>query len=249
LEKLVLNRRNFLKATTITGVAAAFGGPLFTLFTPTDSAKAAATSTTKNVKTQCRACIANCGVLAHVKDGRVIKLEGTPEYPMSKGAMCAKGLAGIQALYHPNRNKYPMQRVGERGENKWKRITWDEALDTIAQKLMETREKYGAEAVFASTGGGGNPEFMSIARFCNAFDTPNWFEPGCAQCYLPRTVSFSLMYGGTDTSIADSNSLEMYIDTDEDPGYVGNCALRQLPCHWRRRRSRAARPRSPDDCH
>jgi len=76
---------------------------------------------------------------------------------------------------------------------------------------METREKYGAETVFASTGGGGNPQFCSIARFSNAFGTPNWFEPGCAQCYLPRTVAFSLMYGsviasqGGDTSIADSN--------------------------------------------
>ena len=47
--------------------------------------------------------------------------------------MCAKGLAGIQALYHPNRIKYPMKRVGERGENKWKRISWDEAIDIIAK--------------------------------------------------------------------------------------------------------------------
>ena len=68
----------------------------------------------KVVKTCCRACIANCGVLAYVKNGRVIKLEGNNEDPMSKGRMCAKGLAGIQALYHPNRNKFPLKRVGER---------------------------------------------------------------------------------------------------------------------------------------
>jgi anaerobic selenocysteine-containing dehydrogenase len=115
---------------------------------------AEASSETKIIKTACRACIANCGVKAHVKNGRVVKIEGNPEDPMSKGSMCAKGLSGIQALYHPNRNKYPMLRVGERGENKWKRISWDEAVDIIAKKLMETREKYGAEAVFASTGGG-----------------------------------------------------------------------------------------------
>ena len=72
----------------------------------------------KIVKTACRACIANCGVLAHVKNGRVIKLEGNPVDPMSQGRMCAKGLAGIQALYHPNRNKYPLLRVGERGSRK-----------------------------------------------------------------------------------------------------------------------------------
>ena len=168
----------------------------------------------KVVKTCCRACIANCGVLAYVKNGRVIKLEGNNEDPMSKGRMCAKGLAGIQALYHPNRNKFPLKRVGERGGGKWKRISWDEALTTIAEKLMDTREKYGAETVFCSTGGGGNPEIWSIARFCNVFGTPNWFEPGCAQCYLPRVLAYTMMYGGVDPSIADSNALELYFPDD-----------------------------------
>ena len=168
----------------------------------------------KIVKTACRACIANCGVLAHVKHGRVVKLEGNPQDPMSRGRMCAKGLSGIQALYNPNRNKYPLERVGERGSGKWRRITWDEALTKIGTHLMETKEKYGAEAVFCSTGGGGNPEIWSIARFCNIFGTPNWFEPGCAQCYLPRVLGYTMMYGGVDPSIADSNALELYYDTD-----------------------------------
>ncbi len=170
----------------------------------------------RKIKTCCRACIANCGVIATVRDGRVVRVEGNPADRMSKGRMCAKGLSGIQALYHPNRNKYPMLRVGKRGENKWKRISWDEAIDIIARKLMETREKYGAEAVFCSTGGGGNPEIWSIARFCNIFGTPNWFEPGCAQCYLPRVLAYTMMYGGVDPSIADSNALEIY-DTLDTP--------------------------------
>jgi len=168
----------------------------------------------REVKTACRACIANCGAIATVKDGRVVGLRGNPQDPMSKGRLCAKGLSGIQALYHPNRNKYPMKRVGPRGSGQWKRISWDEALDIIADKLMETREKYGAEAVFCSTGGGGNPEIWSIARFCNIFGTPNWFEPGCAQCYLPRVLAYTMMYGGIDPSIADSNALELYFPED-----------------------------------
>jgi anaerobic selenocysteine-containing dehydrogenase len=222
MKQLVLNRRDFLKATAVTGIAATFGGSL-TGFTRCESATTATatTSTTKIVKTCCRACIGKCGVLAHVKDGRVIKLEGDPDQPMSKGALCAKGLAGIQALYHPNRNKYPMQRVGARGENKWKRISWDEAIDIIAKKLMETREKYGAESVFGSTGGGGNPEFMSVGRFCNVFGTPNFFEPGASQCLMPRTLAFDLIYGTKDrgaetpcNSIADGRSLEIYFPDD-----------------------------------
>ena len=171
---------------------------------------------TRIVKTCCRACIANCGVLATVRNGRVVKLQGNPEDPMSKGRMCAKGLSGIQALYHPNRNKYPLIRAGERGENQWRRASWDEALEYIAKGLMKVREQYGAEAVACSTGGGGNPEIWSIARFCNIFGTPNWFEPGCAQCYLPRVLAYTMMYGGVDPSIADSNALELYFP-DETP--------------------------------
>ncbi len=193
------------------------------------------------IKTACRACISNCSVIATVKNGRVVKLEGNPEDPMSKGHVCAKGLAGIQALYNPNRNKYPMIRVGERGENKWKRISWDEALDIIADKLIEAKRDYGAESVLCSTGGGGNPEFWSISRFCNVFGTPNWFEPGCAQCYLPRMAIYTLMYGGTDPSIADSNCHEIYFDNSKmkclvlwgtDPSYsspaMGGAALSAL---------------------
>ena len=112
-------------------------------------------------------------ILAHVKNGRVIKIEGNPESPMSQGGLCAKGMAGIQALYHPNRNKYPMRRVGERGQNQWERITWDEAITEIATKLIEIDEKYGSECVAVSTGGGGNPHFSNVKRFGEAINTPN----------------------------------------------------------------------------
>ncbi|KAA8674723.1 molybdopterin-containing oxidoreductase family protein [Clostridium sp. HV4-5-A1G] len=212
MEEQKTNKKDFLSATNITGITSALNGSRELI--QNESSQDDVSSSTKTVKTCCRACISNCGVIAHVKNGRVVKLEGDPENPMSKGSMCAKGLSGIQALYNPNRNKYPMLRVGKRGENKWKRISWDEAIDILAKKLMETREKYGAEAVLCSTGGGGNPEFWSIARFCNVFGTPNWFEPGCAQCYLPRILANNLMYGGSDYSIADSNCLEIYYADD-----------------------------------
>lgn len=213
-EQSAFGRRDFLKTTAVIG---AFGA-LSSTWTDGLVPKAHAATPinydrtdTKIVKTNCRACTHNCGVLAHVKDGRVIKLEGNPEHPMSKGAMCAKGLAGIQALYHPNRNKYPMKRMGARGENKWKRVSWKEAIDELATRLMESYNKYGAESLFCSTGGGGNPGFYSISRFCNAFETPNWFEPGCSQCFLPRTAAYGIMYGGPATSIGDSLALEMYL--------------------------------------
>ena len=180
-----ISRRSFLEATALSGAAAVFSHPLSGGLVSTASAAeapiaAAAEEETKIVKTCCRACIHNCGVLAHVRNGRVVKLEGNPEYPMSKGALCAKALSGVSALYHPNRNKYPLLRVGKRGENKWRRISWNEAIDIIAKKMETVRHEYGAEAVLVTTGGGGNPAFRGIPRFCNAFGTPNWYEPGCA---------------------------------------------------------------------
>lgn len=219
----MLNRRDFIKATAITGATAAFSSQL-TGFIRSEAAaeepaKTAAALTTKIIRTCCRGCIGKCGILAHVRNGRLIKLEGDPDQPMTRGKICAKGLSGIQALYNPNRNKYPMVRVGERGENKWKRVSWEEAIDIIARKLMEVREKYGAEAVLCTTGGGGNPEFGSIRRFASVFGTPNWFEPGAQQCYMPRTLTYKLMYGQTEmwyqtTSIADSEAHEIYFYKD-----------------------------------
>ena len=206
-----ISRRTFVEATSIAGLSAAAAKMPGGLVQDAHAAeKAAAAGETKIVRTSCRACIHNCGVLAHVRNGRVVKIEGDPDYPMTKGSLCPKGLAGIGALYHPNRNKYPMLRVGERGENKWKRISWKEAIDLIAHKMMEAREQFGPESVLVTTGGGGNPHFRMIARFCNIFGTPNWYEPGCAQCYLPRTLAFDLMYGGPATSIADENATEIY---------------------------------------
>ncbi len=209
-----ISQMDFLGATEATGLDAFVGS--MKLLKKSEGAHAPKKDEIRKVKTCCRACIANCGVIATVKNGRVIDLEGNSEDFMSKGRMCAKGLSGIQALYHPNRNKYPMMRVGKRGENKWRRISWEKAIDIIAHKLMEAREEHGAESVVCSTGGGGNPEIWSIARFCNIFGTPNWFEPGCAQCYLPRVLAYTMMYGGEDPSIADSEALEIY-KTAETP--------------------------------
>lgn len=207
-----LNRRTFLQASAAAGLAAAVESSAAEGLVKTKAAPAARTieGETKIVKTCCRACIHNCAVLAHVRNGRVVKLEGNPDYPMSHGSMCAKGLAGISALYHPNRNKYPLMRVGKRGENKWKRISWKEAIDTIAGKMEEVRREYGAESVLFSTGGGGNPAFRGIPRVANAFGTPNFYEPGCAQCFLPRTLAYHMMYGGPTTSIADEQAREVY---------------------------------------
>ncbi len=217
-KQLTLTRRGFVKGAAALGVALTARGQVETLVAADKAYAQTDPDKVEVVHTVCRACIAQCTVLAHVRDGRVIKLEGDPEGPMSKGSMCAKGLSGIQALYNPMRNKYPMMRVGERGQNNFKRVSWDEATDFVADKLMESYEKYGPESVVASTGGGGNPHISGPIRFMNTFGSPNNFEPGCAQCYLPRQTQARLVYGGSaddNLSIADSNVLDFYFTDSE----------------------------------
>jgi molybdopterin-containing oxidoreductase family molybdopterin binding subunit len=81
-----------------------------------------------------------CALKVHVEEGRIRKVESA-DYPGDPAArsVCLKGLAAPRLVYHPDRLKYPLKRIGERGEGKWQRISWDEALDTIAAKLLEAR--------------------------------------------------------------------------------------------------------------
>lgn len=100
------------------------------------------------VKTCCpHNCYDTCGELVYVKDEKVIKIEGDPEHPITKGHLCLKGCANVQKINSPDRVKYPMLRVGERGEGKFKRITWDEAMDWMVEKIQTITKKYGSEAI------------------------------------------------------------------------------------------------------
>lgn len=203
-----MTRRSFMKTAAVTGAVGALGLGAAHNMKPSD--KAWADNDVHEVRTSCRACIANCGVIATVSNGRVIKLRGDSIDPMSKGRMCPKGLSGIQALYHPNRNKYPMKRVGAKPGNQWERISWDEAAKTVAQHMIDMRDKTGKHGLLCTTGGGGNPQFFSPPRFRNFWGAGNVFEPGCAQCYLPRNFTMPLVNGIGDTSIADSGCSELY---------------------------------------
>jgi len=127
----------------------------------------------KLVRTACPShCPSNaCGILAHVKQGRVTKLEPA-EFPQSGvKRICLKGLAATQLLYHPDRLKYPLKRAGERGEGKWERLSWDDALDIVAAKLKEVAERYGSKSVAWVLGGpgGGSTKFGAYTRLASLF--------------------------------------------------------------------------------
>lgn len=148
----------------------------------------------QTIKTACRACHGGCGALVTVEDGVVTDLRPDPDSPLSKGRMCPKGLAGIELLYSPDRLKYPMIREGERGEGKWRRVSWDEALNYIVENVNKIRNESGPEAIVLGQGTGRH-HLKHVNRFANALGTPNWMEPGTAQCFFPRVATGNLTYG------------------------------------------------------
>ncbi|MCJ7495183.1 MAG: molybdopterin-dependent oxidoreductase [Deltaproteobacteria bacterium] len=153
-----------------------------------------AKQTEKVYRSSCGMCHGGCGVLVHTQDGRITRIEGDPDSPLSKGALCAKGLASLQHVYNPARIQYPLIRTGARGGGKWQKISWDEALNVIAAQLEQIKGKYGVEAI-AIGQGTGRHHFPFTIRFANALGTPNWCAPGQAQCFLPRVTASKLSFG------------------------------------------------------
>lgn len=117
----------------------------------------------------CQLCSTVCGITGWVKDGKIIKIDGNPKDPNSRGKLCARGQAGLNHQYHPERLLYPIRRVGARGEGKWKRITWDEAFDEIAARLKKVRDE-GKHEEFAFHQGR-NRSKDAVSDFVNAFGT------------------------------------------------------------------------------
>ena len=95
----------------------------------------------KMIPSACWSCVTRDSMIGFVEDGRLVKLEGHPGSIRGKGKICAKGAAGINQLYDPDRILYPMKRVGKRGEGKWKRISWDAALTDLAARMKKLRDE------------------------------------------------------------------------------------------------------------
>ena len=145
-----LTRRRFLQlvgagATTL-GI-----GPLPASALQEEAALPKDSAGIKTLYTTCGMCASHCAMIASVKDGRLIKLEGHPDDQHGRGRLCGKGNAGISLLYDPDRLKYPLKRTNpQKGvgiDPQWKRISWEEALDTIALELSRSKEQFGARSI------------------------------------------------------------------------------------------------------
>ncbi|MBN1191760.1 MAG: molybdopterin-dependent oxidoreductase [Dehalococcoidales bacterium] len=146
----------------------------------------------KIVYSTCKSCHGGCGVKITVEDGVIVHIEGNPD-SLTRGTMCSKGLSSIQHVDNPFRLKYPLKRKGRKGEGKWQRISWDEALDTISSKIKEAVDEFGpfSIAISQGTGRGYNRYTHRLAR---SIGTGNIITPGYV-CHSPRLGLYALVTG------------------------------------------------------
>jgi thiosulfate reductase/polysulfide reductase chain A len=190
-EIIQLTRRNFLKLSGATLAAACLANlglnPAFAAGNTDDG-----DLTPHIVRTMCEQCVWRCGVLARVEGGRVVKLEGNPDHPHSRGKLCIRGQSGVMTAYDPDRIKFPMIRAGARGEGKFRRASWDEALDLTAAAMLDIKQKYGPEAmIFSSTHNLSQPLFENLLY---GFGSPNYGTQR-SLCFNAMIVANLMTYG------------------------------------------------------
>jgi thiosulfate reductase/polysulfide reductase chain A len=188
-----LSRRDFLKAGS-----AAIGAMVLGSFIPPRVAEAARAkgildaTDSGYIPTMCEMCVWRCGVLAKVENGRVVKLEGNPDHPHSRGHLCPRGQSGLMNTYDPDRVLNPLIRVGKRGDGLFRKASWDEALDVVATNMLKIKDLYGAEAmVFSSTHNLSQPMFENLLY---AFGSPNYGTQR-SLCFNAMIVSNLMTYG------------------------------------------------------
>ncbi len=189
-----INRRQFIKIGTAAGGGAALASGLTTNWWGLDPHEVPdpGTKGDRVVPTFCELCFWKCGVLAHVKDGRVTKITGNPDHPLSRGRLCPRGTGGTGLLYDPDRLKRPLVRVKKRGEDRFEPVSWDSALNKIAEGMRKISDTYGPEAMALFSHGYGGSWFKHLIK---AYGSPNIAAPSYAQCRGPREVGFNLTFG------------------------------------------------------
>ena len=115
----------------------------------------------------------HCGLDVFVKDGKILKVEGTEGFPVNNGKLCTKGAGNRQYVYRKDRILTPLRRVGERGEGKFEPISWDEALKTISEKFLQIRRDHGADKVAFYSGYSKHYRFM-LRRLASVFGSQNY---------------------------------------------------------------------------
>jgi anaerobic selenocysteine-containing dehydrogenase len=192
-----INRRNFLKTSAglVAGATVTMkAGNVFAKITSQEAGIIKESLKGYNkVFSACAMCPAECGLEYWEKGGDLKKIYGNKDVPMNDGTSCAKAAAIPQLVYSPYRIKHPMIRTGERGEGKFKKVSWDEAIDFLAKRMIKLKKQYGAESMLMDTGDVTDRD--QYYRLAFGFGTPNCCEHG-AICDVPRRHGPKLILGG-----------------------------------------------------
>jgi thiosulfate reductase/polysulfide reductase chain A len=192
---MTTSRRQFIQISGAGFAAAAAGTGLATKWwgLDPDVVHDPGTDGDKVVATFCELCFWKCGLLAHVKNGRVTKLQGNPDHPLSNGHLCPRGTGGMGLLYDADRLKRPLlRRHGKRGDQMFEEVSWEAALDFTAEKLLKIQKEHGPEKVALFSHGFGGSFFKHLLF---AYGSANVTAPSYGQCRGPREVGFELTYG------------------------------------------------------
>lgn len=146
----------------------------------------------QTVQTLCRMCGDHCGINVHLKDGKIVDITGNSNHPFNKGAICIKAKAGKELVYAEDRILKPLKRIG----NDWQEISLTQALDEIAARIMQIKNKYGARSIGVWKGEavGFAQQEQIVRRFAHAFGTPNYFSNDSA-CFVGRWAGYALVCG------------------------------------------------------
>lgn len=128
----------------------------------------------ERINSTCLVCPSRCGVRARVVDGRLVHLDGNPLHPLSRGGLCPRGVAGVQTLYHPERLRQPLLRIGPRGGGSWRPLTWSSAIATLADRLGQLRAAGRPEALAVVAGYAAGSMEDLWRQFLGAFGSPNY---------------------------------------------------------------------------
>ena len=167
------------------------------------------------IKSTCSICFSNCAIRVHRVDGRVVEIEGNPDCPTSRGGLCARGASGIMLLYDPNRVNAPLKRTNPRKgigvDPKWVEISWEEALDTITEKLRKVRADDPRKLLAILSVFAGDPGRVNSC-FAAAFGTPNVL-PSAAGIHCGNgSHLFSGLVQGAWTKMPDPNYIKYYLN-------------------------------------
>ncbi len=215
--KRPLTRRTFLKGTAIAGAAAATEGlfNLDLLWKVGPTAMAGGNGNVQVYRNACpRNCYDTCSMLSYVQNGVLKRVEGDPINTYTRGRLCPKGYSYTRRVYSPDRIKYPMRQVGGRGSGKWQRISWDEAMDIIARKILDLKKRYGSTLPVCLDKYSGNFEIMhyavegmmsSIGYTTQALGTPCWPAGIDAQ-----TFDMGTLYNSDPEAMVDARYLILW---------------------------------------